>query len=162
MSVPNYARRPSALNLSGPRLVVVIVILVVAALLVGRLFKHHENTYEQLARNVTIALQKDDVDAVKKYQNAETATTITRGVVGRLSDRLAPLGKLNTVKETTPSNAPDQIHDFDLAFDKGTIHETMKVGPGCGPAVEWCCSPHAYRDIPHTERANRRAGLSQM
>ncbi len=125
----NYTRRRSALNLSGPRLLVVIVILVVLALLVGRLFKHHDNKYEQLARNVTVALQNDDVDAVKKYQNAETATTITRGVVGRLSDRLAPLGKLKTVKETTPSDAPDQIHDFDVAFEKGTIHETMKVDP---------------------------------
>jgi hypothetical protein len=93
------------------------------------LFLHHENRYEKLAHGLTIALQNNDLAGVEKYQNAETATTINRGVVGRIADRLAPLGKLKSVKETTPKDASDRTHEFDVVFEKGTVHEAMKLDP---------------------------------
>ncbi len=122
-------RRTTAMNPRGRQILIALVALLVIILLLKTLFGHHENKYEKLAHDVTIALQNNDVEAVRKYQNAETATTITRGLVGRAADRLAPLGKLKTVKEVTPSEARERTHEFDVAFDKGMVHETMKVDP---------------------------------
>jgi hypothetical protein len=121
-------RRTAAVNPRGRQLLIALVILI---LLVGlvKVFGPHANKYETLARDVTTALQRNDVDAVKKYQNAETATTVTRGIVGRAADRLAPLGKLKSVKEVTPQDAPERVHEFDVTFDNGAIHEKMKLDP---------------------------------
>jgi hypothetical protein len=116
---------------SNPRGRQLLLLLVAVLLVVGifRAFRHHENSYEKLARGVTIALQSNNVDEVKKYQNAETATLITRGIVGRAADKLAPLGKLKSVKEVTPTGSPDRTHEFDVTFDKGVVHEKLKVDP---------------------------------
>jgi hypothetical protein len=130
VSVPTYAPRPStpARSPRGRQLLIALVAVIVILALI-KIFAPHENKYEKLARAVTVALQSNDVDAVKKLQNAETATTITRGIVGRAADRLAPLGKLKSVKEVTPQGGADRVHEFDATFDKGAIHEKMKVDP---------------------------------
>jgi hypothetical protein len=130
MSMPRVGPRPgaTAVNPRGRQLIIAAVVFIVIIGLIN-LFRPHENRYEKLARDVTVALQNNDLDAVKKYQNAETATMINRGIVGRAADRLAPLGKIKRVKETTPSGAADQVHEFDVTFDKGSIHETLKVDP---------------------------------
>lgn len=129
MSMPNVTpRRATASNPRGRQLLIALVALIVIFGLI-KVFGPHENKYEKLARNVTVALQSNDVDAVKKYQNAETATTVNRGIVGRAADRLAPLGKLKDVKEVTAQDAPDRVHEFDVTFERGTIHEKIKVDP---------------------------------
>jgi hypothetical protein len=119
----------AAINPRGRQLLIAVIALVVIVLLVRSVFGHHENRYEQLAHDVTVALQNNDLDAVRKYQNAETATLINRGIVGRAADRLAPLGKIKSVKEVTPSDGPKRVHEFNVAFDKGMVHEKMKVDP---------------------------------
>jgi hypothetical protein len=129
MSVPNVIPRRAPVSSPRGRQIMIAVIAVLAILVLIKIFKPHENRYEKLAYDVTIALQNNDVDSVKKYQNAETATLVTRGIVGRAADRLAPLGKLKSVKETTPSGSPDRVHEFDVAFDKGRVHEKIKVDP---------------------------------
>jgi hypothetical protein len=129
VSVPSVTpRRAAGVNPRGRQLVFALIALVVILVLI-KLFMPHENKYEKLARNVTAALQSNDVDAVKKYQNAETATLVNRGIVGRAADILAPLGKIKSVKETTPQDAADRTHEFDIAFEKGAIHEKFKVDP---------------------------------
>jgi hypothetical protein len=125
------AQRPTPTR-SNPRVRQLLVALVLVLLVVGivrALFGHHENKYEKLANDITVALQANDLNKVKSYQNAETATLINRGIVGRAADVLAPLGKIKRVQETTPSGSPDRVHEFDVTFDKGAIHEKMKVDP---------------------------------
>ncbi len=129
MSLPNVSPKRPAVNPRGRQLLIVALVLLIVVFALRTLFGAHENKYEKLAREVTVALQSNDVDAVKKYQNAETATHVTRGVVGRAADVLSPLGKIKSVKETTPKDAPDRTHEFDVAFEKGAIHERMKVDP---------------------------------
>jgi hypothetical protein len=131
MSMPTIAprRTTTARSPRGRQLLIGFIAVLLMFELWRLLFGHHANTYEKLAYNVTVALQNNNLDEVKKYQNAETATLINRGVVGRAADALAPLGKLKSVRETTPSDAPDRVHEFDVAFDKGAIHEKMKVDP---------------------------------
>jgi hypothetical protein len=131
MSMPTIAprRTTTARNPRGRQLLIAFIAVLLVFEVWRLLFGHHRNEYEKLAYNVTVALQNNDLAGVKKYQNAETATLINRGVVGRAADALAPLGKLKTVKESTPSGSADRVHEFDLAFDKGNVHEKMKVDP---------------------------------
>jgi hypothetical protein len=131
MSVPNFrSQRPAVapVNPRGRQLIIAVVVLVVIVLLV-KLLGPHENKYEKLAGSVTVALQNNDLDAVRKLQNAETATDINRGIVGRAADVLAPLGKLKSVKEVTPPDAPERTHEFTVTFDRGAVRERMKVDP---------------------------------
>jgi hypothetical protein len=128
MSVPNARPMSTPVNPRGRQLVIAVVVLIVIVLLV-KIFSPHENRYEKLANQLTVALQNNDVDAVRKLQNAETATMINRGVVGRAADVFAPLGKIKKVKETTPSDAPERVHEFEVSFDKGNVREKMKVDP---------------------------------
>jgi hypothetical protein len=110
------------------RLIVYAVVAIIVIVLVRGLF-FHENKYEKIARDVTVALQKNDLATVEKYQNAETATEVNRGIVGRAADKLAPLGSLKRVKEITGSNAPVRGHEFTVTFDRGTVDEKMRLDP---------------------------------
>ncbi len=118
----SIARKP----LSRPVVLGIIVILVVVA--ARLIFGHHENKWERIAGDVTQALQKNDVAAVKSYQNAETATHVTASRVGRGADTLGPLGTMKTVKQTAVDD-DTRIHQFDVTFDKGTVRETIKFDP---------------------------------
>ena len=109
--------------------IVYVAIIVVLIAIIARAFAGHENKYEKIARGVTQALQSNDLAAVQKYQNAETATEVNRARVGHAADLLGPLGKLKSVKETTPQGGASRVHDFDLAFQNGNLHETMKLDP---------------------------------
>jgi len=109
-----------------PMLLAIFAAIVVAVVLRSCFF--NENDFEKIAREVTAALQRDDLATVVKYQNAETATEVNRERVGRASDALAPLGSLKSVKETNV-DADKRIHDFTVTFDKGTLHETIKFDP---------------------------------
>jgi hypothetical protein len=131
MSMPTIAprRTSTARNPRGRQLLIGFIAVLLVFEIWRLLFGHHANQYEKLAYNVTAALQSNNLDEVKKYQNAETATLINRGVVGRAADTLAPLGKLKGVKETTPAGSADRVHEFDVTFDKGAVHEKMKVDP---------------------------------
>jgi hypothetical protein len=131
VSMPTVAprRTTTARNPRGRQLLIAFIVLLLAFEILRLVFGHHANKYEKLAWDVTAALQSNNLDEVKKYQNAETATLINRGIVGRAADTLAPLGKLKSVKETTPSGSPDRVHEFDVAFEKGAVHEKMKIDP---------------------------------
>jgi hypothetical protein len=112
------------------RLVYIAIIVILVAIIARSLFGHHENKYEKIARDVTVALQANDLAKVKKYQNAETATEVNRARVGHAADVLGPLGKLQSVKEVTAQgSSAARVHDFDLRFQNGAVHETMKLDP---------------------------------
>jgi len=131
-SQPTGVRGPAVAGAGMPpnqrRMIVYVLIAIVVIVLVRGLF-FHENKYEKLARDVTVALQKNDLAAVEKYQNAETATEVNRGIVGRAADKLAPLGNIKRVKEITGSDAPARGHEFAVTFDHGTVDEKMRLDP---------------------------------
>ena len=104
-----------------PLLLAILAIVVVALVLRACIF--HENPYERIARDVTVAVQHNDFAAVNKFQNA--ATTVTRERVGRAADALAPLGDVKSVKQTAV-NADTGVYDFDLAFAHGKLHERIQ------------------------------------
>lgn len=124
--------RPRPRPSSGTRrLLLLAVVAIVLFALARAIFSHHETSYERVAREMTIALQNNDLAGVEKFQNAETATQVTHAIVGRDADALQPLGKLQRVRET-PVPAQESahgIHDFDVTFDKGVVHETIRFDP---------------------------------
>lgn len=111
------------------RIILVAILVVLVVLVLRACAGGGENRYEKIAHGMTQALQSNDLTGVQKYQNAETATSVNRARVGRGADQLSPLGKLKKVKENTPAGDGDRVHEFDLAFDKGTVHEKMKLDP---------------------------------
>jgi hypothetical protein len=88
-----------------------------------------ENRYEAIARGMTAALQNNDLAAVQRYENAETAAEMSRVRVAQAADALGPLGKIGRVHETTPKDDPPRVHEFDVAFAKGNVHERMQLDP---------------------------------
>jgi hypothetical protein len=118
----SVARKP----LGRPAVLILIVLLAFVAFRL--IFGHHESKYERIASDVTLALQKNDVAAVKQYQNAETATHVTASRVGRGADTFGPLGSLKSVKQVAVDD-DTRIHQFDVTFDKATVHETIKFDP---------------------------------
>jgi len=129
---PTGVRGPAVAGAGLPpnqrRLIVYALVAIVVIVLVRGLF-FHENKYEKIARDVTVALQKNDLAAVEKYQNAETATLVNRGIVGRAADKLAPLGNIKSVKEITGSDAPARGHEFTVTFERGAADEKIKFDP---------------------------------
>jgi hypothetical protein len=122
---------PAAVNPQNAglaRFMIGALIVVLVLSLVRGLFGHHETQEERVALAVTIALQQNDEAGVAKWQNAETATQVTHTVVGRAADAFAPLGKLETVRETSV-DAATRVHHFDATFDKGVVTETIKFDP---------------------------------
>lgn len=119
------AARPAPPNV---RRIVSLAMILILAVILFRLVTGRENPYESIAREVTQALAANDLAAVEKYQNAETATQVNRGRVGRAADALAPLGKLNEVKQTA-ADAETRVGRFELTFEHGTLHETIKFDP---------------------------------
>ena len=110
------------------RFLIIALILIIGYGVAHSVFSHHDTTYEKIAGQMTQALQNNDLDGVEKFQNAETATQVTHAVVGRDADVFKPLGKLKSVRETSADPAR-RIHQFDVTFDKGVVHETIRFDP---------------------------------
>ena len=124
---------PRAVTTPTPRsrqnqLVILAVFVVVLVLLV-RACAGGENRYEKIAHQLTGAVQANDYAAVAKLENSETAATMGKGRLGAASDALAPLGKIKRVHENTPSGDPPRVHEFDVTFEKGSVHETIEFDP---------------------------------
>jgi hypothetical protein len=108
------------------RLLLVALVAVIVFGLVRGIFSHHDTPYEKIAGEMTVALQNNDLPGVEKFQNAETATHVTHGVVGHAADVFAPLGKLVRVRETSVAG---EVHQFDATFANGVVHETIQFDP---------------------------------
>jgi hypothetical protein len=125
---PGVHTRAAAPRARAGQLLILALALVVLILLARACFPG-ENRYERIAGAVTTALQRNDLGTVQKYENAETAAEMSRVRVAQAADALAPLGALRRVKETTPKDAPPRVHEFDVSFAKGTVHERMQLDP---------------------------------
>ncbi len=108
------------------QLLTILAVVLVAFFLRACFF--HDNSFEKVARDVTVALEHDDIATVLKYQNAETATEVNRERVGRAADALSPLGSFKDVKQTTVDN-DTRVHEFELTFEHGRVHEKIKFDP---------------------------------
>jgi hypothetical protein len=90
---------------------------------------HHENSYEHVAHELTLAAQNNDMAAVKKLENSETAAEMTNERLGRAADAFRPLGAIKRVREVPAQSDVPRLHEFDVAFAKGAVHEKIQFDP---------------------------------
>ena len=112
-----------------PTQLVILVVAVILVLLLLRACIGGENKYEKTAHQLTQAVQNNDFAAVSKLENSQTAATMGRGRLGRAADTLGPLGKIKKVHENTPAGDGPRVHEFDVSFDNGTVHEKIVFDP---------------------------------
>ncbi len=103
--------------------------LVIVIGLILRACEHRDNTYEGIARQLTVAVQANDLAAVQKLENSETAVDMTRARLGQASDALAPLGHIRRLREAPATGDPPRVHEFDVSFDRGEVHEKIQFDP---------------------------------
>lgn len=108
---------------------IVLAVIVVLFVVLVRACSGHESKYEHIARELTEAVQANDYTAVSKLENAETVVQMGHGRLGTAADALAPLGSVRSVKDVTPSGSGQGIHQFDVTFAKGSVHETIQFDP---------------------------------
>ena len=118
MSQLTPAVKPAARGLS-PRLTWMVAI-VLAVVIIFSFFSHRMNGHEKLVGSIVESIQRNDMTPVAKDFNAIQREQLTRASVGRLSDQLAPLGKLKNIRETTPKEASPRHYTFDVQFEKAT------------------------------------------
>lgn len=104
---------------------VLLVVLVLVVVIVFSLAAHRQNANEKLVGRIVESVQRNDMSPVAKDFNAVTREQLTRGSVGRLSDQIAPLGKVKRVDETTPKDSPAKRHTFVVHFEKGDWNAVM-------------------------------------
>ncbi|MDQ6941877.1 MAG: hypothetical protein M3169_05085 [Candidatus Eremiobacteraeota bacterium] len=109
--------------------IIILAVFVVVMVLLVRACSGRENQYERTAHELTAAAQNNDYAGVAKLENSQTAATMGRGRLGAAADKLAPLGKIKRVHENTPASDGPRVHEFDVTFDKGTVHEKIQFDP---------------------------------
>ena len=112
-----------------PTQLAILVVAVILAVLLLRACIGGENKYEKTAHQLTQAVQNNDYGAVAKLENSQTAATMGRGRLGHAADQLAPLGKIKKVHENTPAGDGARVHEFDVTFDNGSVHEKILFDP---------------------------------
>jgi hypothetical protein len=108
---------------------IILAVFVVVLVLLVRACSGRENRYEHIAHQLTQAVQSNDVAAAQKLETRETAADMSHQRFGQAVDAFAPLGKIESVKEVTPPNDGDRVHEFDVRFQNGTVHERIKFDP---------------------------------
>jgi hypothetical protein len=114
---------------SPQRILLMIGLAVVIVLLVARSCATHESAREKTVLVFNEAIQRDDLAEVQKLENVGTAADMSRARLGQAADALAPLGAIKRVKEVTPKDDPDRVHEFDVSFEKGRVHERIEYDP---------------------------------
>lgn len=102
-----------------PKRVAWLIIAGLIVVIVASVMGHHETRHERLVTRIIAAVQKNDMTAVQGEFDAQARESMTHEKVGHLADLLAPMGKLKTVDETTPKDAPPRDHEYVAHFEKG-------------------------------------------
>ncbi len=76
---------------------------------------------------MTVALQNNDLAAVEKFQNAETATHVTRA--RRRPCRRCVRAAGQARPRARDRRPPVSVHQFDATFENGVVHETIQFDP---------------------------------
>lgn len=108
---------------------ILLAVFVIALVVLVRACAGGENRYERDTHQLTQAIQDGNLAAAQKLMNSGTGADLSHTRFGAATDALAPLGKIRRVKENTPKNDPPRVHEFDVTFEKGTVHEKLEFDP---------------------------------
>ncbi len=95
-----------------------------------------ENRYERLADRITQAMQNNSIAPVQN--ELAKGINIDRVRIAEAADVLAPLGKIESVKEVKPCDPG--VHCFIVKFQKATYREKLRLDEN-GKIVAWRYSP---------------------
>ena len=95
-----------------------------------------ENRYERLADRITRAMQNNSIAPVQN--ELAKGINIDRVRVAEAADALAPLGKIESVKEVKPCDPG--VHCFIVKFQNATYREKLRLDEN-GKIVAWRYSP---------------------
>uniref|UniRef100_E6Q2Z9 Lipoprotein n=1 Tax=mine drainage metagenome TaxID=410659 RepID=E6Q2Z9_9ZZZZ len=95
-----------------------------------------ENRYERLADRITQAMQNNSIAPVQN--ELAKGINIDRVRVAEAADALAPLGKIESVKEVKPCEPG--VHCFIVKFQKATYREKLRLDEN-GKIVAWRYTP---------------------
>lgn len=130
---PPTAAGPRAVTTPNPTArrnqIIILAVFVIVLVLLVRACAGGENRYEKIAHQLSQGIQDNDVAAVQKLENVGTAADMPRERFGKASDTFNRLGKIRRVKENTPAKDPPRTHEFDVTFDKGSVHEVIEFDP---------------------------------
>ena len=109
--------------------IIALAVFVIVLVWLVRACAGGENRYERIAHQLTQAVQNNDYAAAAKLENVGTAADTPRERFGKASDTFTRLGRIRRVKENTPATDGPRVHEFDVTFDKGTVHEKIELDP---------------------------------
>jgi hypothetical protein len=109
--------------------IIILAVFVIVLVLLVRACAGGENKYEKIAHRFTFAIQQNDIKTAQSLENVGTAADTPRERFGKASDTFSSLGSIKRVKENTPSSDRPRLHEFDLTFDKATVHEKIEFDP---------------------------------
>ena len=95
-----------------------------------------ENRYERLADRITQAMQNNSIAPVQN--ELAKGINLDRVRIAEAADVLAPLGKIESVKEVKPCDPG--VHCFVVKFQKATYREKLRLDEN-GKIVAWRYSP---------------------
>jgi len=86
---------------------------------------HRGSSDENLVARVVEAVQHNDVTPVQEYFDATAQASMTHERVGRLSDLLAPMGKLKSVDQIDSKDR--SAKQYVVHFERGDWQATMPL-----------------------------------
>jgi len=86
------------------------------------------NKYEKIAHQLSEAIQNGDVAAVQKLENSGTAADMPRERLGAQPTSSWRWGR-SSASRRTPVERSGRVHEFDVTFAKGSVHEKIEFDP---------------------------------
>lgn len=102
-----------------------LILLALVAVSVISLGMHRQNGDENLVARVVEAVQSNDMAPVREYFDSTAQASMTHERVGRLSDLLAPMGKLKSVDEIASKDRAPKM--YVIHFEHGDWQATMPL-----------------------------------
>lgn len=124
---PRAVTTPTPISRQNQLILLAIFVIVLVVLV--RACSGGENRYEKIAHEYTQAIADGNLAAAQKLMNSGTAADLSHQRFGAATDAFAALGKIRRAKENTPANDPPRVHEFNVLFEKGTVHEKMEFDP---------------------------------
>jgi hypothetical protein len=125
--VTGTIRRRSAGAIPIPKRVAWLIIAGLLVVIIASVMGHHESKQERLVTRIIASIQKNDMTPVQSEFDAQARESMTHEKVGHLADLLSPMGKLKSVDETTPKDAPPRVHEYVAHFEKGDWQVKMPI-----------------------------------
>ena len=110
----------------GRRRILWVLAIALSVWVAVRVGQHQSGSGERLVERVIVAVQQNDIAAVKDNFDSAAQASMTYERVGRLADLLAPMGKLLGVSEMMPKTSGEH-RVYLVRFEHGEWEAMMPL-----------------------------------